>query len=290
MLDVAEAGAYQKIKALPDGKFRTVVFNDAIGWTPALVRSCFLTLIKKGERLTFDFAGTSPENPSSYNVHTQAVVGHIANFMYEYFFHDLPMCSSTFAPIDFVFPEGIILNPDKMAATSCCVYIGMQTRCATHNCFAKMMFSSASLLDTGGSRSGKPALRADLQRAFAMETRGVRRALVLAEYAGAGRQSPDRRHGRLWIRLVRFRPRARLRADRRRAAADDYALAALAGFVGPGLHRGGSGAVQQWMIHKVPEMSRLCMGNGSKVPLGQPLFGGYASAPIPGHQRAGKQT
>src|SRR5208337_5041220 len=51
---------------------------------------------------------------------------------------------------------------------------------------------------------------------------------------------------------------------------------------GPGLHRGGSGAVQQWMIHKVPEMLSLCMGNGSKVPLGQPLFGGYASAPIPG--------
>jgi N-methylhydantoinase B/oxoprolinase/acetone carboxylase alpha subunit len=51
---------------------------------------------------------------------------------------------------------------------------------------------------------------------------------------------------------------------------------------GPGRHRGGSGAVQQWMIHKVPQLLSLCMGNGSKVPLGQPLFGGYASAPIPG--------
>ena len=51
---------------------------------------------------------------------------------------------------------------------------------------------------------------------------------------------------------------------------------------GPGRHRGGSGGVQQWMIHKVPNLVSLCMGNGSKVPLGQPLFGGYASAPIPG--------
>ena len=48
------------------------------------------------------------------------------------------------------------------------------------------------------------------------------------------------------------------------------------------MHRGGSGGVQQWMIHKVPKLVSLCMGNGSKVPLGQPLFGGYASAPIPG--------
>jgi N-methylhydantoinase B/oxoprolinase/acetone carboxylase alpha subunit len=36
------------------------------------------------------------------------------------------------------------------------------------------------------------------------------------------------------------------------------------------------------MIHKVPELVSMCMGNGTKVPLGQPLFGGYASAPIPG--------
>ncbi len=51
---------------------------------------------------------------------------------------------------------------------------------------------------------------------------------------------------------------------------------------GHGHHRGGSGAVQQWMIHKVSDMVSMCMGNGSKVPLGQPLFGGYASSPIPG--------
>src|ERR1700681_1825818 len=63
MCETAEAGARKKIKSLPDGKFRAVVFNDAIGWTPALVRACYLTLIKKGDRLIFDFEGTSPENP-----------------------------------------------------------------------------------------------------------------------------------------------------------------------------------------------------------------------------------
>ena len=47
MCETAEAGARKKIKALPDGKFRAVVFNDAIGWTPALVRACYLTLTKK---------------------------------------------------------------------------------------------------------------------------------------------------------------------------------------------------------------------------------------------------
>src|SRR5260370_19834476 len=65
--------------------------------------------------------------------------------MYEYVFLDLPICSSTSAPIDLSFPAIIILNPDKAAATSCCVYIGMQCRNATHNSFAKMAFSCAGL-------------------------------------------------------------------------------------------------------------------------------------------------
>ena len=56
MCDVAEEGARKKIRALPDGTYKAVVFNDAIGWTPALVRACHLTLTKKDDGLIFDFA------------------------------------------------------------------------------------------------------------------------------------------------------------------------------------------------------------------------------------------
>jgi len=282
MQDTAEAGSRKKIKDLPDGKFRTVVFNDAIGYTPALVRSCYLTLIKKGGRLIFNFEGTSPENPSSYNVHTQAVVGHIANFMYEYVFHDLPICSSTFAAIDFEFPEGIILNPDKMAATSCCVYIGMQVRCATHNSFAKMSFSSASLWRQVTAAPGSQhtaQICAGLSQwklavsdvlSFSLNTQGQ-----------GGRASTDGMdsYGFAWCAFGR--------APDSEQVESELPLSVMLSqhwrdSCGHGIHRGGSGAVQQWMIHKVPNMVSLCMGNGSKVPLGQPLFGGYASAPIPG--------
>ena len=282
MIEVAQGGAFEKIKALPDGKFRAVVFNDAIGWTPALVRSCYLTLIKKGDRLTFDFTGTSPENPSSYNVHTQAVVGHLANFMYEYFFHDLPVSSSTFAPIDFVFPEGIILNPDKLAATSCCVYIGMQTRCATHNCFAKMMFATKTgwtqVASTPGSQhcaqicSGHSQWKLAVSDvlSFSLNTQGQ-----------GGRSTADGMdaYGFAWCAFGRAPDCEQIEGELPLTITLSQHWRDSSG---AGLHRGGSGAVQQWMIHKVPEMLSLCMGNGSKVPLGQPLFGGYASAPIPG--------
>jgi acetophenone carboxylase len=282
MLDVAEAGAYKKVRGLPDGKFRSVVFNDAIGWTPALVRACFLTITKRGDRLTFDFNGTSPENPSSYNVHTQAVVGHIANYMYEYFFPDLPICSSTFAPIDFVFPEGILLNPDKLAATSCCVYIGMQTRCAAQNCFAKMMYGTthgwAQVVAPPGSQHTAQICSGHSQwhlavsdvLSFSLNTQGQ-----------GGRAASDGMdaYGFAWCAFGRA-------PDCEQVEGELPLTITLSQHwkdsSGAGRNRGGSGAVQQWMIHKVPEMVSLCMGNGSKVPLGQPLFGGYASTPIPG--------
>ena len=282
MCETAEVGARKKIEALPDGKFRAVVFNDAIGWTPALVRACNLTLIKEGGKLTFDFHGTSPENPSSYNVHSQAVVGHIANFMYEYIFHDLPICSTTFAPIDFVFPEGIILNPDKMAATSCCVFIGMQARCATHNAFAKMSFSSAGLWRQVTAAPGSQhtsQICAGLSQwklavadvlSFSLNTMGQ-----------GGRASTDGMdaYGFAWCAFGRA-------PDSEQVESELPLTVTLSQHwkdsCGHGRHRGGSGGVQQWMIHKMPNLVSMCMGNGTKVPLGQPLFGGYASAPIPG--------
>jgi N-methylhydantoinase B/oxoprolinase/acetone carboxylase alpha subunit len=282
MSDTAEAGARKKILDLPDGKFRSVVFNDAIGWTPALVRSCYLTLTKKGDRILFDFNGTSPENPSSYNVHPQAVVGHIANFMYEYMFHDLPIASSTFAPLDFVFPENSIIYPDKMAATSCCVYIGMQARNATQNNFAKMTFSSSKLWQQVAASPGSQhtsQICAGLSQwnlavsdvlSFALNTMGQ-----------GGRSAMDGMdaYGFAWCAFGRAPDSEQVESELPITVTISQHWKDSSG---PGLHRGGSGGVQQWMIHKVPNLVSMCMGNGSKVPIGQPLFGGYASSPVPG--------
>jgi N-methylhydantoinase B/oxoprolinase/acetone carboxylase alpha subunit len=97
MLMVAEEGARKRIASLPDGKFRCVAFADTIGGMGfSLVRSAALTVAKRGDHLQLDFTGTSPENPSSYNAHVQAAVGHLANYLYSYIFHDLPISSATF--------------------------------------------------------------------------------------------------------------------------------------------------------------------------------------------------
>jgi N-methylhydantoinase B/oxoprolinase/acetone carboxylase alpha subunit len=282
MSDTAEASARRKIRDLPDGKFRAIAFNDAIGLTPALVRSCYLTLTKKGGGIVFDFEGTSPENTSSYNVHPQAVVGHIANYMYEYMFHDLPIASSTFAALDFVFPPGSIVYPDKMAATSCCVYIGMQARCATQNAFAKMVFSNAHLWQQvtapPGSQHTSQICAGVSQWKLAVSDV---LSFALNSMGQGGRAASDGMdaYGFAWCAFGRA-------PDSEQVESELPVTVTISQHwkdsCGHGLHRGGAGGVQQWMIHKMPDMVSMCMGNGTKVPLGQPLFGAYASSPIPG--------
>ena len=118
MLMMAEQGARQRLKFWPDGKYRCVTFSDAVGLNQGLVRSCYMTLIKQGDGFLVDFSGTGPETPSSYNAHPQAAIGHFANYVYEYLFHDLPISNGTFACIDFKFEPNSCLSPDVRAATS----------------------------------------------------------------------------------------------------------------------------------------------------------------------------
>ena len=169
-----------------------------------------------------------------------------------------------------------------MAATSCCVFIGMQCRNATHNAFAKMMFSSAALWNQIAAAPGSQhtsQICAGLSQwnlavsdvlSFSLNTQG--------QGARSSKDGMDA-YGFAWCAFGRA-------PDSEQVESELPVTVTLSQHwkdsSGHGLHRGGSGGVQHWMIHKIPELVSMCMGNGSKVPLGQPLFGGYASSPIPG--------
>ena len=104
------------------------------GPSTGLVRSCCMTLIKDGDHLLVDFTGTGPENPSPYNAHPQAAIGHFANYVYEYLFHDLPISNATFAPIDFMFRAGLVPVPRRRAprrSSSVMVATGVMSACTT---------------------------------------------------------------------------------------------------------------------------------------------------------------
>jgi acetophenone carboxylase len=281
MLQVAEEGARRRISSWLDGKYRCVTFADALGTEHGLVRNASLTLVKEGDEVIFDFTGTSPENLSPYQAHVQAVVGHIANYVYSYVFYDLPISSATFAPFSFVIPKGTILNPDDKAATSCSVMVctGVMSACA--NVFAKMMFASQehdrvaasasnagnAIVIAGQTQWGLPF--ADMV-AYSINTEGM---------GGRPESAGMNAFGFPWCPFGRA-PDVELMEN-------EFPL--LIPFsqhwrdsCGAGKHRGGVGTVQLWVAHQAPMVLLMAIADNSKLQTPQPLFGGYAPCTVPG--------
>jgi N-methylhydantoinase B/oxoprolinase/acetone carboxylase alpha subunit len=280
MLQVAEDGARNRIRSWPDGTYRCVTFADAAGLAPGLIRSCYMTLVKEDDHLTVDFTGTGPETASSYNAHPQAAIGHFANYMYEYLFHDLPIGNGTFAPIDFVFEPGTCLYPDARAATSCSVMISTGVMSAVHNTFGKAIFSTDHWRQAGASmgNGGNALVVAGMSQwdmpfadmfAYTINTEG-QGALPEADgmnafgfpWCPAGR-APD-------VELVENEFPLLIPASQHWADS-----------CGHGRTRGGVGTAQIWVAHHVPAVFLMAIADNSKLQTPQGLFGGYAPPTIP---------
>lgn len=281
MLQVAEAGAREIIELWPDGKYRCVTFSDAVGLKQGLVRSCFMTLEKKGDGMLVDFSESGPETPSPYNAHPQAAIGHFSNYIYEYLFHALPISNGTFASIDFKFAPNTCLNPDVRAATSCSVMIATGVMSAVHNTSAKAMFSTSLWNQSGASmgNGGNALVLAGMNQwgsffadmlAYSLNTEGQ-----------GARPTEDGMDafGFPWAVFGR--------APNTEQVENEFPLLVPLSnhwkdSCGHGKYRGGVGTAQMWVTHHVPAVYMMAIADNSKLQTPQPLFGGYSPCTVPG--------
>ena len=282
MIVTAEEGARRKIRSYPDGKYRCVNFMDGVGYETGLFRLSHMTLEKKADHITLDFTGTGPEQPYSYNAHVTAAVGHISNFIYEYIFHDLPISSASFAPIDFIFPKGTVLNPDDKAATSCSVEGAIGLMCGLHNCFGKMMMTggenwkqvsaSQGNLGSGWGIAGISQWRLPFadEMPYSLNTEGQ-----------GGRATMDgiNAFGFAWCVFGR--------APNVEDIENEFPMIILLSdhwkdSCGHGKYRGGVGTVQVCVTHHMPALVHFAYSGNSRFQPQQPLFGGYLPPTEPG--------
>ncbi len=234
MCETAEAGALKKIKALPDGKFRAVVFNDAIGWTPALVRACYLTLTEKTARASPSIS-TAPRrkiHPPTTSIRKPSSATSPISCT-NTFFTTCPSPAPRLRAIDFQFPEGHHSQPRQNGRHQLLRLHRHASRCATHNAFAKMIFSNADLWRQVAAAPGSQHT-SQICAGHSQWNLAVSDVLSFSlNTQGQGGRSGARWHGRLRFRLVRLWPRARFRASRKRTARHRHALAALERFQRP---------------------------------------------------------
>jgi N-methylhydantoinase B/oxoprolinase/acetone carboxylase alpha subunit len=275
----AETAARRRISRWNDGTYRAVVFCDTIGKEPAIIR-CSLSAVKKGDTITMDFTGTSPEQPSSYNCYPHIVAAHAAIHIFAYPFHDLPVSNGTLAAFDWVCPAGTIYNAAPDAAISNSPTLNSMTMSATPIALSKMMFDSPDrdkvaapisavgsvTIFAGVSQHGVPIAEFDAT-VLNNEGQGARPHLDGEHAYGfpwchAGR-SPDTEDTETEYPLLRLFHG--LRIDN-------------GGF---GRTAGGAGAETAVVPHHVPGLFFLSLGKCAFIGTTPGLFGGYPGGPAP---------
>lgn len=115
LVDYARRRLAGRIAALPDGTYRQTVWmdDDGLGGDPAPIAAAVTV---DGERLAFDFAGSSAQSRGGFNLLPSGVMATVGYAVKALLDPDLPPNSGLFQAIELSIPEGTILNPRFPAA------------------------------------------------------------------------------------------------------------------------------------------------------------------------------
>ena len=280
ILDEGEQGARQRIEQWNDGTYRAVAFLDTIGHTQALIR-VQLSLRKQGDSIIFDFTGTSPENDGSFNAYPHIAAAHCAVYLYAYAFSDLPISAGTYAPLDFIVPDGSYLSAGPDAAVSNSPPACIPLVSVTNITFSKMLFDSPDRMrvtsPAGNGTSGvmysgvtQWGVRVSDMSGYTLNTAGggarTNRDGVDAYGFPLGHygKAPDLED------VENEFPFLHLYQKLRRDSA------------GLGMYRGGAGTESAWMLHLTDRFVFQSVASHSHFPSSSGVFGGYPPAIRPG--------
>jgi acetophenone carboxylase len=273
-------GARARIRSWNDGTYRHVVFLDTTGFDAGLIRVP-LTLVKRDDRITIDFTGTSPEHEGSFQSLAAGTRAHCAVNLYSFPFHDFPISAGMLEPIDFIIPHGSILDPDTEAAISCSPLAASAVFPLLAVCFSKLMFDSdqrSLVCGFASSNSAAPMISATNQH-------GVRITDLMGYPLNAwGLSARSDRDG---VDVFGFPHCPWGKQPDIEDVESEFPVLHLYQRIGKntcgfGKYRGGAGAAMAYIVHHVPYTVWTSTMKESKIPTHAGLFGGYSETVIPG--------
>ena len=102
----SEAAVREKIRALPDGEWRSETWSD--GFEQPIVIRCRVAV--RGDTIEIDFAGSSPESAHGINVVLNYTHAYASFAVKAAVYPDVPHNEGSFRPVRVTAPEGSILN------------------------------------------------------------------------------------------------------------------------------------------------------------------------------------
>lgn len=276
LVSLGEEASRKRIESFHDGTYRVVTFLDHVGMDEGLLR-CFITAKKKGDTITFDFSGSSPEHDQgSYLAFPHHTIAHTAIYVLEHILYDLPLGVPFYTFTKWNIPKGTIFNADPMAPTSRSPSLCALVLNAAYQLFAKMMFDSelrpqicaatgcGSSMNISGLNQYGVRISDILSYPFNTEGMGARVDMDGVD-SNSFIYSPTSR-GYDAEETEAEMPILHLYQRHRKDSC------------GFGKFRGGTGTESAYIIHHVPEVAMFSGGRETHIRSVQGLFGGYPGA------------
>jgi N-methylhydantoinase B len=137
-----------RLREIPDGDWYGQIYHDHDGTHDEIYRMC-CRVIKRGDRLTFDLTGTSPQAPGPINCARPAMEGAIMGVILTFLCYDLPWAIGALRNVvEIVSEPGTLNNARDPAAVSMASVMGtLSTQDVVSHAFAKMLLSSERYRD-----------------------------------------------------------------------------------------------------------------------------------------------
>ncbi len=158
----SERMARNRLAGLPDGTWRSRIYTTATDirtGAPKVIR-IVCTMIKTGDRVVFDYDGTSEQNEDATNSTYVGSWGQLFVALTSQLFWNIPWNGGMVKPVTLKIPEGTVLNCRYPAACGGASGIGGFLTSAASACIARMLYAAGLDEDVnaswygGGSGSG----------------------------------------------------------------------------------------------------------------------------------------
>ncbi|MEX0407348.1 hydantoinase B/oxoprolinase family protein [Aquibium sp. LZ166] len=266
-----------RLKELPDGSWQSRQYLDVNGET-ATVR---LTMTKSGDRLVFDFTGSSEQSRHAINCTKWASLGGLFAPLFPLLCYDITWNEGVIRPVEMVAPEGSIVNCTRPAPVSVATVAAIQSvnnaACAT---IGKMLAASDRYREQATSvwhanhfaifKFGRNQKGGQSIGIFTETFAGAGGARSFADGVDIGGEIPNPISRMANVETVEANFPIRYLFRRRMKDSG-----------GPGLWRGGSGGELAVVPHKAPDggIHYVISGKGDRHPMSDGLAGGFPGAP-----------
>jgi N-methylhydantoinase B len=279
LIDYSESRLRKKLLSIPDGVWRSANYVEGIVEPELHVH---VALTKQGDSVTFDYTGSSPQSAGPENIGVPgAMSGAMASFI-SMLCHDLPWNEGLFKPVDFVLPEGSIVNPKRPAPMSATIPSGanLLVVTASQNALAKMLLSTEEFReDAAANNNGGfnvPIISGPHRDGSPFTT------LILDMLAGGGGALADcdgdsSAHNGWCIKTMI----ANVETNELMYPVLYLAREEVIDTGGPGRYRGGLGVRTTMMPWGTPELLVVTVGCGARSRSSLGVAGGYPATNVP---------